>query len=65
MLSAFITSCGVNLNKAKGLEVSYRENSTGTPIDLEDSKIFSICKPSLDKLIKVSIFTGSEFKNIP
>jgi hypothetical protein len=65
MLFAFITSCGVKLNKAKGLEVSYRESSTGTPIDLEDSKIFSVCKPSLDKLITASVFTGSEFKNIP
>jgi len=64
-LTAFFTSCGVKLDNARGLDVTYRDNSTGKAIELEESKIFSICEPSLEIMISASVFTGSEFKKIP
>ena len=64
-ITALLTSCGVKLNKARGLEVTYRNSSTGELIELEESKILSVCSPSVDNIITATVFTGSEFKSIP
>jgi hypothetical protein len=64
-ITALVASCGAKLNKTRGLDITYQDSSTGEPIELQESKILSVCKPSADDFITASIFNGKEFQNIP